>query len=119
MDTRRVLLVDAFTETALEGNAAGVVPDADGLSADQMQAVARELSVSETAFLQPSGEADRRVRYFTPEREIDLCGHATIGLHAALHADGEIDAGEHTLETAVGVLDGCGVAAGQSVEAWR
>jgi PhzF family phenazine biosynthesis protein len=105
MDMRRVLLVDAFTDEALAGNAAGVVPDAEGLTADQMQAIARELSVSETAFLLPSGPADRTVRYFTPEREIDLCGHATVGAHAALHADDEIDPGEYTLETEVGVLD--------------
>jgi trans-2,3-dihydro-3-hydroxyanthranilate isomerase len=105
MDTRRVLLVDAFTDEPLAGNAAGVVPDAEGLTAGQMQAIARELSVSETAFLTPSGPADRRVRYFTPEREVDLCGHATVGAHAALHAEGAIDPGGHTLETDVGVLD--------------
>jgi len=105
MDTRRVLLVDAFTHEALAGNAAGVVPDAEGLTDGQMQAVARELSVSETAFLLPSDDADRRVRYFTPEREVDLCGHATVGAHAALRAEGELEPGEHTLETAVGTLD--------------
>jgi len=105
MDTRRVLLVDAFTDEPLAGNAAGVVPDAEGLAADQMQAIARELSVSETAFLTASGHADRRARFFTPEREIDLCGHATVGAHAALRAEGELSAGEHTLETEVGVVD--------------
>jgi trans-2,3-dihydro-3-hydroxyanthranilate isomerase len=105
MDTRRVLVVDAFTDEPLAGNAAGVVPDAAGLSAGQMQAVARELSVSETAFVEPSGSADRRLRYFTPEREVDLCGHATVGAHAALRAEGTLDAGEHTIETEVGVLD--------------
>jgi trans-2,3-dihydro-3-hydroxyanthranilate isomerase len=105
MDTRRVLVVDAFTDEPLSGNAAGVVPDAAGLSAAQMQAVARELSVSETAFVEPSGSADRRLRYFTPEREVDLCGHATVGAHAALQAEGTLDAGEHTIETEVGVLD--------------
>ncbi|NHN47514.1 PhzF family phenazine biosynthesis protein [Halostella sp. JP-L12] len=101
----RTALVDAFTDEPLTGNAAGVVPDADGLSASQMQAVARELAVSETAFLLPSGPADRKVRYFTPTQEVDLCGHATIAAHAFLRDDGAIDAGEHTLETEVGVLD--------------
>lgn len=100
-----MLLVDAFTDEPLAGNAAGVVPEAEGLTEGQMQAIARELSVSETAFLTPSGPADRAVRYFTPEREVDLCGHATVGAHAALHAEGELGAGEHTVETAVGVLD--------------
>jgi len=104
MDTRRALLVDAFTEEPLAGNAAGVVPDADGLSPAQMQAVAAELGASETAFLLPAGSADRRVRYFTPTTEVDLCGHATIAAHAHLQDVGTIDAGEHTLETNVGVL---------------
>jgi PhzF family phenazine biosynthesis protein len=101
----RTALVDAFTDEPLSGNAAGVVPDADGLSAAQMQAVARELAVSETAFLLPSGPADRKVRYFTPTQEVELCGHATVAAHAFLREDGAIGAGEHTLETDVGVLD--------------
>lgn len=105
MDARRTLLVDAFTQEPLTGNAAGVVPDADGLSERQMQAVARELGASETAFLLPSDSADRRVRYFTPTTEVDLCGHATIASHAHLHDDHVIEDGEHTLETNVGVLD--------------
>ncbi|WP_049980647.1 PhzF family phenazine biosynthesis protein [Halolamina rubra] len=105
MESYRTLLVDAFTKEPLAGNAAGVVPDAAGLSEEQMQAIARELSVSETAFLLPSDEADRKVRYFTPTQEVDLCGHATVASHGALYDDGAIDAGSHTLETAVGVLD--------------
>ncbi|WP_327050841.1 PhzF family phenazine biosynthesis protein [Halomicrococcus gelatinilyticus] len=105
METVRTLLVDAFTDEALAGNAAGVVPDADGLTEAQMQAVARELSVSETAFLTESDAADRRVRYFTPTTEVDLCGHATVAAHAHLLEDGVLDPGTHTLETNVGVLD--------------
>ena len=105
METVRTLLVDAFTDEALAGNAAGVVPDADGLTEAQMQAVARELSVSETAFLTESDDADRRVRYFTPTTEVDLCGHATVAAHAHLLDDGVVDPGTHTLETNVGVLD--------------
>ncbi|MFC6731923.1 MULTISPECIES: PhzF family phenazine biosynthesis protein [unclassified Haladaptatus] len=105
METRRALLVDAFTDEPLSGNAAGLVPDADGLSAAQMQAVAREFNASETAFLLSTGSADRRIRYFTPRQEVDLCGHATIASHAFLHEAGAIDPGTHTLETNVGVLD--------------
>jgi trans-2,3-dihydro-3-hydroxyanthranilate isomerase len=104
-DTRRALLVDAFTDTPLTGNAAGVVPDASDLDTEQMQAIATELGASETAFLTPSDEADRRVRYFTPSQEVDLCGHATIGSHGLLAMEGQLDEGEHTLETNVGVLD--------------
>ena len=105
MDTRRTLLVDAFTDDPFAGNAAGVVPEADGLSATQMQAIARELSASETAFLSTADDADRRIRNFTPTQEVDLCGHATIASHALLAADGVIEPGTHTLDTNVGVLD--------------
>ncbi|NKE34477.1 PhzF family phenazine biosynthesis protein [Natronococcus sp. JC468] len=104
METIRVLQVDAFTDEPLTGNPAGVVPDADGLSDDQMQAIARELALSETAFLRSSDEADRRIRYFTPSQEVDLCGHATIGSYAHLREEG-LERGTTTLETNVGVLE--------------
>ena len=105
METRRALLVDAFTSEPLSGNAAGLLPEADGLTDEQMQAVARELNASETAFLRSSDDADRRIRYFTPTQEVDLCGHATIASHAWLAEEGVVDDGTHTLETNVGVLD--------------
>ena len=105
METRRALLVDAFTSEPLAGNAAGLVPDADGLDDEQMRAIARELNASETAFLSPSDDADRRLRYFTPTGEIDLCGHATVAAHAWLAEEGRLEAGTHTLETNVQVLD--------------
>lgn len=105
METVRALQVDAFTDEPLSGNPAGVVPDADDLTDDQMGAIARELAVSETAFLRSSDEADRRIRYFTPSQEVDLCGHATIGAFAHLHAAGALAAGTTTLETNVGVLE--------------
>ncbi|MEF8779127.1 MAG: PhzF family phenazine biosynthesis protein [Haloferacaceae archaeon] len=104
-DTRRVHLVDAFTDEPLSGNVAGVVPDAEGLSDDQLRAIAAELGASETAFLFPSEAADRRIRYVTPTREVDLCGHATIASHGLLLATGELDPGTHSLETNVGVLE--------------
>ncbi|MFC5133814.1 MULTISPECIES: PhzF family phenazine biosynthesis protein [Haloferacaceae] len=105
METRRTLLVDAFTDDPLAGNVAGVVPDAAGLSDDRMGRIASELGASETAFLTPAdGDADRRIRYFTPTDEVDLCGHATVASYAALFADGAIDAGEHVLRTNVGDL---------------
>ncbi|WP_126663277.1 PhzF family phenazine biosynthesis protein [Haloterrigena salifodinae] len=104
MDTIRTLQVDAFTDEPLAGNPAGVVPDADGLSDDQMQSIAAELAVSETAFLRPSETADYRIRYFTPTQEVDLCGHATIGSFAHLRDEG-LEAGTYALETNVGELE--------------
>ena len=105
METRRALLVDAFAAEPLAGNAAGVVPDAAGLSEGQMRAVAAELGASETAFLTPGdGDADDRLRYFSPATEVDLCGHATIATYGALFAEGAIDGGERTLDTNVGDL---------------
>ncbi|KAB1197077.1 MULTISPECIES: PhzF family phenazine biosynthesis protein [Haloferax] len=115
MDRRRALLVDAFTTEPLSGNAAGVVPDADGLDAEQMRAIAAELGASETAFVCSSASADRRIRYFTPTQEVDLCGHATIAAHAHLAADQAIEPGSHTLETNVGTLD---IEIGELGEVW-
>jgi len=105
MDRRRALLVDAFTTDPLAGNPAGVIPDAAGLDAEQMAAIAGELGASETAFVTESGAADRRLRYFTPAGEIDLCGHATIATHAHLFAEGAIEAGTHAVKTNADVLE--------------
>ena len=102
---RDAALVDAFATEPTTGNVAGVVPDAEGLDEDQMLAIARELGASETAFLLPSERAARRVRYFSPTTEVDLCGHATVAAHARLYETGGIDAGTHSLETNVGVID--------------
>jgi PhzF family phenazine biosynthesis protein len=105
MTDRRALLVDAFATEPLAGNAAGVVPDAADLTETQMRAVARELGASETAFVRDSARADRRLRFFSPTAEVDLCGHATVAVHAHLHRDGALAAGEHTVETGAGVFD--------------
>jgi PhzF family phenazine biosynthesis protein len=72
-----------------------------------MGAIARELSASETAFLTPDadGEVDRRIRYFTPEQEVDLCGHATVASLVHLHDEGALDADEGRLRTNAGVID--------------
>ncbi|PAU84154.1 PhzF family phenazine biosynthesis protein [Halorubrum salipaludis] len=105
METRRTLLVDAFADEPLAGNVAGVVPDAAGLSDDQMGRIAAEIGASETAFLSDAEGADDRLRYFTPSTEVDLCGHATIATYSALFAEGAIDAGDRTLRTNVGDLE--------------
>lgn len=86
MNEVRVYQMDAFTHIPFGGNPAGVVPNADGLSDEQMQRIAREMNCSETAFVLSTDTpgADVRVRFFTPEAEVDLCGHATISTFVAL-----------------------------------
>jgi len=84
--TVRVFQVDAFTATRFSGNPAGVVLDADGMSEQDMRALARELNNGDTAFvLRPDGpDHDLRVRFFTPRSEAGFVGHATLAVHAVL-----------------------------------
>ncbi|GGK30362.1 hypothetical protein GCM10010124_23910 [Pilimelia terevasa] len=74
-------VVDVFTDRPFAGNPLAVVLDADGLSGDQMQALAREFHLSETVFLLParSRDAAYRLRIFTPEAELPFAGHPSIG----------------------------------------
>jgi trans-2,3-dihydro-3-hydroxyanthranilate isomerase len=90
MKNYRVKHVDAFTTHAFAGNPAGVVIDAKGLSDPDMQLLAREESLPETAFVLPSTlkGADLQIRWFSPEAEIALCGHATIASFHALAEEG-------------------------------
>lgn len=74
---QRIVQVDAFTSTAFRGNPAAVCI-LDGPASEQwMQDVAREMNLSETAFLHPVDEGFA-LRWFTPAVEVDLCGHATL-----------------------------------------
>ncbi|MFC5582052.1 PhzF family isomerase [Rhodanobacter terrae] len=102
----RVYQVDAFTRARFTGNPAGVVPDADGLSEAQMQAIARELHNSETAFiLRPEADDhDVRVRFFTPTTEVPICGHATIAAHYVRAIEGSAPRGTVRQLTGAGVL---------------
>jgi predicted PhzF superfamily epimerase YddE/YHI9 len=70
--------VDAFAERVFEGNPAAVVPLDDWLEDEVLRAIASENNLSETAFFVPDGERFQ-LRWFTPESEVDLCGHATLG----------------------------------------
>jgi trans-2,3-dihydro-3-hydroxyanthranilate isomerase len=76
-----VYQIDAFTDEPFRGNSAGVVYS-DELSSEEMQLIAREFNVSETAFISKSDEVDFNLRWFTPKVEVKLCGHATI---ASIH----------------------------------
>ncbi|GHO83824.1 PhzF family isomerase [Dictyobacter formicarum] len=79
----RLYQVDAFTQQKFRGNPAGVVSNAEGLNSAQMQAIAREVNCSETAFIFPPQGPDHEahIRYFTPVTEVPICGHATIAAH--------------------------------------
>ncbi len=102
----RVYQVDAFTRERFLGNPAGVVPNADGLTEHQMQKIARELNNSETAFIfSPiDGSHDVWVRFFTPTREVPICGHATVAAHYVRAAEGNLPAGRVLQKTGAGIL---------------
>ncbi|MFN0145858.1 MAG: PhzF family phenazine biosynthesis protein [Dehalococcoidia bacterium] len=108
MPDYQVKIVDAFTTRRYAGNPCGVVTRADGLSDGQMQDIARELNLSETAFVFPSTLATFRVRFFTPATEIPLAGHPTIATMHTLVEEGRIDlsggAKRVTQELNIGVL---------------
>ncbi len=91
MPDYQVKIIDAFTTRRYAGNPCGVITRADGLTEAQMQAIAREINASETAFVFPSQRASFRVRYFTPAKEIPLAGHPTIATMHALVEEGRID----------------------------
>jgi trans-2,3-dihydro-3-hydroxyanthranilate isomerase len=77
---RLYVLVDVFTRTVLEGNPLGVFTDADGLSSERMQRLARELNLSETVFALPArADAEARIRIFTPSAELPFAGHPVLG----------------------------------------
>jgi PhzF family phenazine biosynthesis protein len=100
-----VQIVSAFTQNISGGNRAGVVLDASALSDLQMQTVAREVGYTETAFIMDSQKADRKIRFFTPNSEVDLCGHATIATYSLLFARSLIGTGKTTHELNAGILD--------------
>jgi trans-2,3-dihydro-3-hydroxyanthranilate isomerase len=74
-------IVDVFTDRPFTGNPLAVVFGADALSADQMQALAREFNLSETVFLLPATQAGAtyRARIFTPNAELPFAGHPSVG----------------------------------------
>ena len=100
--------LDVFTDTPLAGNPLAVFPRARGLDTAQMQKIAHEMNLSETVFVFPprTPQGTRRVRIFTPGREVPFAGHPTVGTAFYLVASGEValgeDGGEIVLEEEVG-----------------
>jgi predicted PhzF superfamily epimerase YddE/YHI9 len=81
-------VIDSFAHAPFTGNPAGVVLDADGLSDEQMVAIAREINASETAFVGDRGKGRAMsLRWFTPTREVSFCGHATLAAGQAIVDD--------------------------------
>ncbi len=90
MPTWRYHRVDVFTDRPFGGNPLAVFPDAHGLDDRTMQAIAREMNLSETVFVLPPREARAavRLRIFTVDRELPLAGHPVVGTHFVLAATG-------------------------------
>ena len=87
------VIADVFTDRAYGGNQLAVLPDAEGLSDAQMQAIAREFNLSETAFVTPGSAPGRfRVRIFTPGAELAFAGHPIVGTAVALRHLGRASA---------------------------
>ena len=89
----RYYVTDVFTDIPLAGNPVAVFPDRSQLSEDEMQAIARELNLSETVFVEEPTEAGalRRLRIFTPAKEIPLAGHPVVGTWYTLAELGLVD----------------------------
>jgi trans-2,3-dihydro-3-hydroxyanthranilate isomerase len=96
-------VVDVFTDTPLEGNQLAVFTDSQGLRAEHMQRLAREMNFSESAFILPaSGAADADVRIFTPRRELPFAGHPVLG--SAFVVGASLDREIVRLKTGLGVI---------------
>lgn len=101
----QVRIVNAFVDGKQGGNPAGVVLQADGLDAQQKQAIAAQVGVSETAFVSSSSSAAFKLEFFTPNRQIAHCGHATVATFSLLRQLGQVDEGWSSKETLDGNRD--------------
>jgi trans-2,3-dihydro-3-hydroxyanthranilate isomerase len=101
--TLRYNLCDVFTDRPLTGNPLAVFTDARTLDAATMQALAREMNLSETAFVLPPTQGGRaRLRIFTPTQEIPFAGHPTLG--AAVVLGGPMKLDQLAIETGAGIV---------------
>jgi len=97
-------VVDVFTDRAYAGNPLAVVLDADALSGEQMQAMAREFNLSETTFPLRDDEADYHLRIFTPGSELPFAGHPSVGTAWLLAWLGRIPVGPVVQRCGAGLL---------------
>jgi trans-2,3-dihydro-3-hydroxyanthranilate isomerase len=118
----RFLQVDVFTDVPFGGNPLAVFPDAEDLTSEEMQKLAREMNLSETTFVLPpqAPGADFKVRIFTPAAELPFAGHPVVGTHWVLAHLGRIElkapVTEVRFELGVGVLPADLEVAGGRVE---
>jgi trans-2,3-dihydro-3-hydroxyanthranilate isomerase len=98
------MIVDVFTDEPFGGNQLAVLTDARGLTSEAMQTITREFDFAETTFVLPPSDPAyaRRVRIFTPGRELPFAGHPTVGTACALVMAGAFPPGELVLEEGVG-----------------
>jgi trans-2,3-dihydro-3-hydroxyanthranilate isomerase len=110
MKEYRFVQVDVFTDMPFGGNPLAVFPEAEGLSSEEMQRLAREMNLSETTFVLPAEApgADFKVRIFTPASELPFAGHPVVGTHWVLAHLGRVELRAPVtrvhLELGVGVL---------------
>ena len=113
--------VDAFTTRPFSGNPAGVVLDASGLSDAEMQKIAAEMNVAETAFVTPATRPghDLRLRWFTPSgKEIAFCGHATVATGHLLAETGRLSRDRVVFDTLGGTLPVAVSATAERIVVW-
>lgn len=104
----RFVHVDVFAERALAGNPLAVFFEAEALDAETMQAIAREMNLSESVFLLPPRRADcaARIRIFTPGRELPFAGHPTVGTAWVLAHEGRVPGGgRFAIEEEIGPVE--------------
>lgn len=98
-------IVNAFTDAGEGGNPAGVVYPADELSNETKQAIATKVGLSEISFVSKSHTADFKLEFFTPNRQIPHCGHATIATFSYLSQLGIVQGAKSSKETIDGNRD--------------
>ena len=92
-------VVNAFIDGDKGGNPAGVVLEAQRFTREQKQAIAAQAGLPETAFVSPSDSAAFKLEFFTPNRQIPHCGHATIATFSLLRQQGLVSIGRTSKET--------------------
>src|SRR4051812_43216602 len=122
--TYEFVQLDVFTQKPLAGNPLAIFPDGRGLNDGEMQALAREMNLSETTFIFPRDAATqaregKKVRIFTVEQELPFAGHPTLGTALYLYASESTKPAEITLDLKAGKIPVRFTANSESAEADR